>query len=241
MTSTSIRDQIKKLVDLQKLDKEIYDLNQDKAEKPKLIALLQEEFEGKKANVKQLEEKLKQVQLQRNQKELELKEKETAIEKTNAQLSALKTNREYTAKLTEIESLKADKSIFEEKILESYDQADAVKRELDEERKKIVEEEKGFLERKKVLEDDMKQIDDRLSVLESQRTRLLPDIDKDNLKKYERILNHKEGIAIVPVLNNSCGGCHMNVTQQMINEMKMHAQLINCEICARILYLEDDL
>jgi len=241
VTSTSIRDQIKKLVDLQKLDKEIYDLNQDKAEKPKLIALLQEEFEGKKANVKQLEEKLKQVQLQRNQKELELKEKETAIEKTNAQLSALKTNREYTAKLTEIESLKADKSIFEEKILESYDQADAVKRELDEERKKIVEEEKGFLERKKVLEDDMKQIDDRLSVLESQRTRLLPDIDKDNLKKYERILNHKEGIAIVPVLNNSCGGCHMNVTQQMINEMKMHAQLINCEICARILYLEDDL
>ena len=241
MTSISIRDQIKKLVDLQKFDKEIYDLNQDKAQKPKAIAALKQEFEAKKANVKELEEKLKRVQLERNQKELELKEKETAIEKTNAQLSLLKTNREYTAKLTEIESLKADKSIFEEKILESYDQADAVKKELDEENKKVAGEEKGFLERKKVLEDDIKEIDDRLQVLESQRTRLLPDIDKENLRRYERILNHKEGIAIVPIVNNSCGGCHMNITQQMINQMKMHAELINCEMCARILYLEDDL
>ena len=241
MTSTSIRDQIKKLVDLQKFDKEIYDLNQDKAQKPKLIAVFQQEFEDKKADLKRLEEKLKQVQLERNKRELELKEKETAIEKTNAQLSLLKTNREYTAKLTEIEGLKADKSIVEEKILESYDQADAVKKELDEENKKLAEEEKGFLERKKVLEDDIKQIDDRLLVLESQRARLLPDIDKGNLKRYERILSHKEGIAIVPIVNNSCGGCHMNITQQMINQMKMHAEFVNCEMCARILYLEDDL
>ena len=241
MTSTSIRDQIKRLVDLQKFDKEIYDLKQEKAQKPTLIAALQQEFEAKKANVKELEEKLKRVQLERSQKELELKEKETAIDKTNAQLSLLKTNREYTAKLTEIESLKADKSIFEEKILESYDLADALKKELDEENKKIAWEEKGFLERKKVLEDDIKEIDDRLQVLESQRTRLLPDIDKENLRRYERILNHKEGIAIVPIVNNSCGGCHMNITQQMINQMKMHAELVNCEMCARILYLEDDL
>ena len=241
MTSISIRDQIKRLIDLQKLDKEIYDLSQDKAQKPQAIAVLQQEFEAKKANVKALEEKLKKVQLERNQKELELKEKETAIEKTNAQLSALKTNPEYTAKLSEIESLKADKSIVEEKILESYDQADAVKKELDGEHKKIAQEEKGFLERKKVLEDDIKQIDDRLRVLESQRSQLLPEIDKEHLKRYERILSHKQGIAIVPIVNNSCGGCYMNITQQMINQMKMHAEFIHCEMCTRILYLEDDL
>ena len=241
MPSTSIRDQIKKLVDLQKLDKEIYDLNQDKAQKPKAVAALQESFEASKTHLKSLEEKLKRVQLDRNQKELELKEKETAIEKTNAQLSGLKTNREYTAKVTEIETLKADKSIVEEKILEFYDQADAVKKEIDDENKKVAEEEKKFLAAKKILEDDVKLIDDRLHVLESQRNQIVPDVDKDHLKRYEKLLKHKEGMAIVPILNNSCGGCYMNITQQMVNEMKMHAQLINCEMCARILYLEDDL
>ena len=126
MPEVEIRDQLKKLVELQTIDYEIYSLNRELKEKPILITQLQEKFEIKKGNLKKLEDRLKAVQLERKAQELELQGKETEIVKANTQLSQLKTNKEYQAKLLEIEHLKADKSIWEEKILLLFDEGASV-------------------------------------------------------------------------------------------------------------------
>ena len=237
----SIKDQVKRLVDLQKIDAEIYRIKTDLAEKPALIEELKKKFEISKSNLTKLEEKLKGLQLKRKELELDLKGKEDQIVKANTQLSQIKTNREYQAKLTEIASIQADKSIVEEKILLSYDEADAVQAEIGKEKAVVATEEKQYLTQKKIIEDEIKLMEDRVKVLESQRKQFLAGIDKVCLTRYERILAHKDGLAIVPINSNSCGGCHMNVPPQMINAIKMHDQLIECEICQRILYIEDDL
>ncbi len=72
------------------------------------------------------------------------------------------------------------------------------------------------------------------------RKQVFPDVDKGILSRYERILENKEGLAIVPLKDRSCGGCFMSIPDQVVNEIKMYEQLIFCEMCARILYLEDD-
>ena len=84
-------------------------------------------------------------------------------------------------------------------------------------------------------------MEDRLKVLESQRKQQLPGVDRALLNRYEKVLAHKDGLGIVPISGSSCGGCHMNVPTQTINAIKMHDQLVECEICQRIMYLEDDL
>ena len=241
MTQISVKDQIKRLVDLQKLDGEIYRLKTELTEKPALIEELKKKFEASKSHLLKLEEKFKGVQLKRKELELELKAKEDGIIKANGQLSQIKTNKEYQAKLTEIASIKADKSIIEEKILVLYDEGDAVQAEVAQEKTVVEGEEKQYLAQKKKVEEEMLITQDRVKVLDSQRKQLLPGIDKVPLARYEKVLAHKNGLAIVPVKDNSCGGCYMNVTPQIINAIKMHDQLIECEICQRIMYLEDDL
>lgn len=241
MTQVSVKDQIKRLVDLQKIDAEIYNLQTGLTGKPAFIEELKKKFESTKAHLNQLEEKLKGIQLKRKEFELELKTKEGDITKANTQLSQLKTNKEYQAKLTEIASVTADKSIVEEKILLSYDEADMIQAEISKEKNVVGAEEKQYLTRKREVEDEMKLMEDRVKVLESQRNQLLPGVDKGSLSRYEKVLAHKNGLAIVPIRESSCGGCYMNVTQQTINAVKMHDQLIECEICQRILYIEDDL
>jgi len=237
----SIRDQIRKLVDLQKLDKEIYEYKKELEEKPASLADVKEKFESKKAKLRQLEEQLKAIQVGRKSQELELQSKETEISKHNVQLSQLKTNREYTAKLTEIESLKADKSIIEEKILGSYDESDKVSGQIAEEKKLLEGEEGKYIAEQKATEEAMRLLEDKVKILETQRQQITPDVDKSFLAQYERILAKKSGLAIVPVQGSVCGGCFMNVTQQVINEIKMHDKIIVCEMCARILYIEEDL
>jgi len=241
MAEVSIRDQIKALVELQKLDAEFYEHQNKLKEKPAKIEALKSAFEEKKLGCHELEEKLKKKQLERKEREGDLQDKEGEIAKANSQLSLLKTNKEYKAKLTEIESLKADKSIIEEKILILFDEVDAVAAQSQKEKDALAQEEKKFSEEKAKIETEMKQLDDRVKVLAAQRQQKAKDVQSSLLTQYERILKGKDGLAMVPVLHNACGGCYMNVPPQIVNEIKKHEGLVYCESCARILYTDEDL
>lgn len=240
MPDISVKDQLKKIVELQKVDGEKYNLNIKLKEKPAALEQLKAEFESHKEELKVQEEKSKAIQVDRKEKELDLNSKEDKIAKANADLSQIKTNKEYTAKITEIEHIKADLSIIEEKILISFEESDSINAEIEKEKAKVTEEEERYLVKKKEVEDDVKVIEDRIKVLESQHEQAVPGIDNEYLSRYERILKHKNGLALVPVDSGSCGGCHMNITPQQVNTIKMNEQLVFCEMCARILYLEDD-
>lgn len=242
MTETlSVKDQIKKLIELQKVDAEIYAFKRDLRQKPDLLEKLKHDFENKKANLKSHEEQYKNQQVTHKALEGDLKSHDDAIAKANAQLSVLKTNKEYTAKLTEIEHIRADKSQVEEKLIYSYDALDAVKEKVEKEKVFVAEEEKKYLAEKKIIEDSVKVLEDRVKVLTTQRSAISPLVPKTSLARYERVLEHTDGLAIVPVQNGVCGGCYMNVPAQVANQIKMHKELVFCETCARIVYLEDDL
>ena len=236
-----MKDQLKRLVELQALDSEIYALRKNLTEKPIFIEELKQKFETQKANLKSLEDKFKTLQVERKSKELELQAKEGDIAKANTQLFSLKTNKEYQVKLAEIENFKADKSVMEEKVLILYDEGDAICAEIEKEKKFLTEEEKKYIQQKKEIEEEVKSLQDKLAVLETKRKQIEPEIEKASLSRYERILENKEGLALVPVVGSACGGCFMNTPPQVINEIKMHERLVACEMCARILYLEEDL
>lgn len=237
----SIKDQIRKLIELQKLDADIYALRRDLREKPQYLNNLKQEFEGKKTSLKSLEEQYKALQVTHKSLEGDLKGFDDSIAKSNSQLSVLKTNKEYTAKLTEIENIKADKSLVEEKIINSYDAMDAIKVLVDKEKVVVEQEEKKYLAEKKVIEDSVKGLEDRVRVLDAQRAAIAPAVPKISLARYERVLQHTDGLAIVPVNNGVCAGCYMNVPAQVANQIKMNKELVFCETCARIIYLEEDL
>lgn len=241
VTGVSIKEQIRKLVELQTSDVDIYAIKRDLEEKPARIEELKKKFESKKANLKQLEEKLKTIQVDQKGYELDLKQKEDLIVKGDQSLGLLKSNKEYQAKLYEIENFKADKSLIEEKLLLLFDDVEDIRNKIELEKSLVGLEEKKYLQEKKTVDDEMDVMKDRISVLESQRNRLTPGVHPEYLKKYEKILHNKDGIAIVPIRNHACGGCFMNVTEQVLNQMKMHDQIVSCDMCARMLYLEEDL
>ena len=240
-TSTSIKDQLRKLVDLQSVDAQAFDLKRILKEKPAEVEVLRQEFESKKVTLKQLEEKLKTLQVAQKSLDLDLKQKEEGIVKAEGTLAVLKTNKEYQARLLEIESIKADKSVIEEKILESYDVIEAAKKEIDTEKAIVATYERDFTMKKKNVDDEVAVAQDQLKVKESLRARLLPEVRPDILAKYDRILNNKDGLAVVPVNNQACGGCYMHLTEQLMNEMHKYMHLTHCDSCARILYFVDEL
>jgi len=234
-----LKKQIIDLVRIQQLDSEIYALVNEKAAKPQEIAGLLASFEAKKQGLVELEKKSLEIQKQRKEKELELATNAEAVKKLQGQLYSLKTNKEFQAMQQQIADNKADGSVIEEKILICFEEADKIKARIEEENARLKDEEKVFSEQKKKVEARVKEIDDRLSQLDALRKQVIPDIDTKMLREYERILHNRGGLAIVTVKDNSCGGCHMLVPPQVINLIKMYENIITCEMCNRILYINE--
>ncbi len=240
MSTLNIKDEIKKLVELQEIDKGIFALTKEKADHPRLLEELASEFDAKKANLKSIEDAKQKLHLKQKDKEGELASKEEGIKKTQSQLGQLKTNKEYQAKLTEIESLKADMSLIEEEILKLMDDVDAMKSDIEKEKIALQADEKTYNEKKGAAANRIKEVELQLATFDGKRNILAGGIDKKILARYEHILHGKNGLAIVKAENNSCAGCFMHVPPQVENEIRMHENIITCESCARILYLQED-
>ena len=241
MSESGLQDQLKQLCALQKIDAQIFECRRLNAEKPEQLQALSAQFEGKKEGLKQLEESKKRLQLDRKNQEGELQVKDEAIAKANVQLSQIKNNKEYTAKISEIESIKADRSLIEERIILAYDEADKIQEEVEREKATVSEEEKRYLDSKQAVEKEIKELEVQIGNLQAQRKDILPQLDKNLLQRYDRILENKEGLAMVPVDRAACGGCYMNVPPQVINDIKKYEDIVCCEVCSRILYLREDM
>ncbi|MCM8782000.1 MAG: C4-type zinc ribbon domain-containing protein [Candidatus Omnitrophica bacterium] len=235
----AVDDQIRLLIDLQKLDSQIYKLRKELVNQPALINNLEENFKQKEATLKKKEEELKSLSIKRKEKELELDTKEAGIKKLQIQLYQIKTNKEYQAMENEIASQKADVSVLEEDIIKILDEIDGCTEEIARQMAILNQERQRFNEEKNRIDARTREIEASLQGLYSERASLTQKIEKEFLEKYERILRSKDGVAMVEVRGDACGGCNINLPPQVINEIRLKQELIFCGSCARILYIEE--
>lgn len=238
MKEINMKEQIKMLVELQKLDSEIFDRKKILDEVPVRIKKLEDGLEAKSTNLKSLEEDLKKLKVSQKQKEMDLETKEQGIKKHQGQLHQIKTNKEYSALEKEIGSLKADNSLLEEEIIKLLDQTDEMQKAASGEKEVLEDEKKKSVEEKKKIEAEKNRSEAEWNNLNAKRREFVKNVDPGILPKYERILHNKTGHAVVSIAGDACGGCNMSLPPQVINEVKLRTSLVFCENCARILHAE---
>lgn len=232
-------DEIKKLVEVQQLDAKVFGIKRELELFPEKMKAFDELIKEKESIFKDSEDKLKQLRLKRKDKEVELQAKEESITKHQNQLYQLKSNQEYTTMQKEIKSQTADKSVLEEEILNIFDEVETAEKELNN-NKNLYEQEKTKIEsEKQKMGQTKKQLEEEQKKIEGQRSELTKNIDKGILSKYERILSAKSGLAIVPIDDDACGGCNMNLPPQVIDETRMGKDIVICGNCSRMLYSKE--
>jgi len=230
--------QLEVLHQLQELDSERYQLLRQQEEKPRELERVREEVAQQHARLHAAEERLKALQLQQKEREVELQSREDNVRKLQGQLFQLKTNKEYSAMQREIDTLKADNSLLEEAVLGGFDAIEQATREHAEEQQQAAAVQQRFQQEERRVEEDLAVIADALGRLDRQRETLTPGVPPDVLATYERVLSNREGVALVPVVGESCGGCDRKLPPQVVNEAHLQARLVTCEHCSRILYVE---
>jgi hypothetical protein len=228
---------LKKLLRLQQIDLEIEKYNERETEIPKEKRKFEVQRDRLAAELEERKKVCRDLELEQRECESEIEQKQAQIQKYDQQLFSVKKNEEYQALLHEIDMLKKQIGLKEERIIAIMMEMDDAKARLEEDKKRVEAEMKEIDRQCADVEAELARTVDERKQLEQERAPVAKQVDPKLMQRYARIRSRKrKGPAVVPISGQSCSGCHMYVTPQIINETlageKMHA----CAHCGRLLY-----
>ncbi len=236
----SIEEKLSSLINLQKIDSKLDEIKILKGELPMEVADLEDELQGLRARQTRVEEEINGVTEFIDERKAAIKDSEALIKKYEKDSENVKNNREFEAINREIEMQQLEIKLAEKHIRDANEEI-SEKVVLLEKAKKNIALKEGSLELKKselekiitANEKEEKEFN-KLSEVAKQ------EVEPRLLTSYERIRgNFRNGLAVVPVVRDACGGCFYAIPPQKQSEIKQHKKIIACENCGRILVDEE--
>jgi predicted nucleic acid-binding Zn-ribbon protein len=231
-----VREDLAQVVDLQDLDLEIAGLQREVQRIPREVADGEQLLNSSRGAWDQARERLAALEQLRRRKERELEDVMAEQRKRQGRLFEIKTNQEYAAVLKEIEGLKERRSKLEDEILGTFDDIEAAQSVVRDESARFQEREKIFQQERTTKEGELRRLQGELERLQEERRRQANRVEASQLQTYQRLLRSRGGLAVVPVKDGSCLGCHVALTPQTYNELRKGEVFVSCANCQRILY-----
>ncbi|GAB4341317.1 MAG: C4-type zinc ribbon domain-containing protein [Calditrichia bacterium] len=232
---------IKNLLDLQRIDTRMDELQLQKGDLPKVIEEAENNLAGKKEQLTELQKLIEKGEADRRMFQLEIDASKEKLAKYEDQLYAVQTNKEYDAISLEIDTKKMEINELENKILQSLEEEEEHKKQIADLEEEISQIESQLVEYKKELAEIEKETSEEESRLSSEHETVMATIDKRIYRQYTRIRKAKNGLAVVPISRGSCGGCFSAIPAQKIVEIRELNRLHTCENCGRILVWDDQI
>ncbi len=235
-----MRNKLKSLAALQEVDVQVLELNKSGEGHPKRLAELEAQLAQARAAIDA--ERARQDENDRQRKELEerLQGEKEKVRKWEARLAEMRTTREYSALSREVDIAKKSNQNMQEEMLALMQTGEEIEKVLEARREEFKTKEAAISSEMKELRDKVAGIQRAVKELEGKRTELAKNVDSALLRRYDAI-RAKRGVAMVPVINGTCQGCHINIPPQLYNTVVQLKTLETCPRCNRILYLREAL
>jgi len=233
-----LRDTLNALVELQKIDTEIAELEKSGSENPKRLAELESELGAGRAAVDAERERLAEVEKQKKSTEDLLATDREKVKKWEARLTEQRSTREYTALAREIDIAKKQNTTASEEIVELAKELEAAHEALSEAEMAFSETEAKLLQEMKTIRSAMTQQENKRKKLEETRAVAAKVVAPMLLKRYEAVLRRR-GPVLVQAHNGACDGCHLNLPPQLYNQIRANAKIDVCPSCSRMIYAEE--
>ncbi len=233
---SSVEGKLKSLYQLQLIDSKIDRLRTVRGELPLEVSDLEDTVAGLETRLTNVTDEVNELNNQVSEKKQAIKDFQANIKKYESQQGKVRNNREYDAITKEIEFQNLEIQLAEKRMKEAS-AALILKNELLEKSK--VE----FEERSKDLKIKKAELDEIIAETEKEEKELLVESDNASsgiedrlLNAYKRIRsNTRNGLAVVAVERDACGGCYNKIPPQRQLDIRTNKKIIVCEHCGRIL------
>jgi len=224
-----------KLLELQRLDNEINEINLQIDATLSRLTPLKKEIKRIEDELVFLKKEIEEKELQRKRLEIEIGKREEDMKKYQSQLYNVKTQKEYDALEHEITNLKNLNSNDEDSVLAIYEILDSDKKKVSElkELKVKKDDELGRISNEINLQVSSKK--DVISQKELERKTVRKSVPDNYLTIYDRIYSRFPGDVLTNIKNNMCMGCRITLPPRLQQEIYSEEKIIFCESCSRIL------
>lgn len=229
---------VRDLLQLQDCDQRIRSLSKDLKDIPRLELIAQGRLEQDQQSVAAAHNAIREVELKIKSLELDIQTRRTTIQRLKDQQFATRKNEEFRALGHEVERYEAEVIQLEDQELELMESLDALKPNLTSAQQALAVTQKSVDEEISSLKERAEAIEKRLVELKSQREILIQPIDETTLSLYNRLMKSKGDVAVAPMSEGICGGCHVRVVSGTIQSIKANQSITQCEQCGRILFQE---
>lgn len=207
-----------------------------RGELPLEVQDLEDEIAGLKTRTERIEKDIEDFQNAVTARKADIKEAEESVERYKAQLGDVRNNREYDTLQKEIEFQELEIELCNKKIKEAAVKVEEKKHELATTLHLVADKESALEEKKSELDEIMQETCEEEERLTAQAEELEAKIDPSLLYSFKKIReNERNGLGIVYVQRNACGGCFNKIPPQRKLDIKMHKKIIVCEYCGRIM------
>lgn len=232
----TIAEKLDQLLNLQKIHSKIDQIHILKGELPIEVSDLEDEIEGLKIRINKVNSDLTHKEEEISSRKNAIKDSKDLVVKYEKQLDNVKNNREYDALTKEIELQNLEVQLNEKKINDAKNEIEKGKLLVEEINSKLESKTKNLAEKKGELAHIIQDTDKEETELTEKAASISEKIDERLLTAYNRTRkSYKNGLAVVYVERNSCGGCFGHVPPQTQMEIKQKKKIVLCEHCGRIL------
>ena len=232
----TMQERIKALYELQKIDSKIDEINKVKGELPMEVADLEDEVAGLQTRIDRIQGDIDELNALLRQAKEDIEQGKAMIAKYTEQQNNVRNNREFDAIGKEIEYQDLQNQLSE-KHIKNYNNDLKAKKQLLEEAIATKNERTIDLDAKR---EELNSIDAEtakdVEALKAEEAMAREVIDERLLTAYSRIrTNVRNGLAVVPIKRDACGGCFNRIPPQRQSEIRLGKKIIICEYCGRIL------
>ncbi len=224
------------LYKLQQIDSQIDKIRIIRGELPLEVQDLEDETEGLKTRIGKFKNEISSCEEAIADKQQKIQECDALVAKYSDQQNNVRNNREYESLAKEIEFQELEKQLCEKKIREFKASIENYKVEIEKYTEQYEDKLKDLEVKKSELDEIIKETEEKEKVLMEKAAENEKFIEERYLTAFKRIRsNARNGLAVVTVDRDACGGCFNKIPHQRQMDIRMHKKIIVCEYCGRIL------
>lgn len=232
----SVEDRLKTLYQLQTTLSSIDEKRSLRGELPLEVQDLEDEIAGLNIRTEKIQNDVNEFKSAIQQKKADIAQAENSLERYKKQLNDVKNNREYDTLTKEIEFQSLEIELCNKKIKEAQEVIKTKNEDIAKTKELIADKQIALDEKKNELDEIMQETRDEEDKLKTKAKDLETKIEPRLLSSFKRIRkNARNGLGIVYVQRDACGGCFNKIPPQRQLDIKMHKKIIVCEYCGRIL------
>ena len=231
---------MEKLIELQGIDTKLRDLNDLLGDLPSKVDELNQQEESIKNSLVENKERMKELEVESHKGEVRIAEINDKVNKLKDQLFLVTNNKQYDALMHEMDHMKEKRTTIETETFSFLEEKETLTESVE-----TMESELGSLSndltvRREKLESAISDSAEEKSILEQQRSEQVNGIDLNSVSIYNRVFEARDGLAVVNLSGNGCGGCGAHIPMQKVTEVRANTTIHRCDVCGRFLYSENN-